>query len=143
MRTSAVKKGDTYVLNGTKMWTPTAPSPTSSLVYAKTGAQDDRKKITTFLIERTFKGFPRRKSSTSSACAAPTQASSSSNDCAVPAKERVGSSRRRVEVLMSGLDYERLVLSAGPVGIMQACMDVVLPYIRQRRQFGQRSVSSS
>ena len=137
MRTSAVKKGDAYVLNGTKMWITNGPVAEILIVYAKTGAPDDRKKITTFIIERTFKGFSTAQKLDKLGMRGSDTGELVFNDCEVPAKNVLGKVDGGVEVLMSGLDYERLVLSAGPVGIMQACMDVVLPYIRQRRQFGQ------
>jgi isovaleryl-CoA dehydrogenase len=137
MRTSAVKKGDRYVLNGTKMWITNGPVADLLIVYAKTGAQDDRKKLTTFLIERGFKGFSTAQKLDKLGMRGSDTSELIFDNCEVPASNVLGKLDGGVEVLMSGLDYERLVLSAGPVGIMQACMDVVLPYIRQRRQFGQ------
>jgi isovaleryl-CoA dehydrogenase len=137
MRTSAVKKGDRYVLNGTKMWITNGPVADLLIVYAKTGVQDDRKKLTTFLIERGFKGFSTAQKLDKLGMRGSDTSELVFDNCEVPAGNVLGQIDGGVEVLMSGLDYERLVLSAGPVGIMQACMDVVLPYIRQRRQFGQ------
>jgi isovaleryl-CoA dehydrogenase len=99
--------------------------------------QDDRKKLTTFLIERGFKGFSTAQKLDKLGMRGSDTSELIFDNCDVPANNVLGQIDSGVEVLMSGLDYERLVLSAGPVGIMQACMDVVLPYIRQRRQFGQ------
>ncbi len=137
MRTRAEKKGDKYVLNGTKMWITNGPVADILIVYAKTGAADDRKSLTTFLIEKNFKGFSTAQKLDKLGMRGSDTSELIFDNCEVPAANVLGQLNDGVHVLMSGLDYERLVLSAGPVGIMQACMDVVLPYVRQRKQFGQ------
>jgi len=138
MRTRAEKKGnDRYVLNGTKMWITNGPVADILIVYAKSGAPDDRKALTTFLIEKPFKGFSTAQKLDKLGMRGSDTSELIFDNCEVPADNVLGKVDDGVHVLMSGLDYERLVLSAGPVGIMQACMDVVLPYVRQRKQFGQ------
>ncbi len=137
MRTRAEKKGDKYVLNGTKMWITNGPVADILIVYAKTGAADDRKSLTTFLIEKNFKGFSTAQKLDKLGMRGSDTSELIFDNCEVPAANVLGQLNDGVHVLMSGLDHERLVLSAGPVGIMQACMDVVLPYVRQRKQFGQ------
>src|SRR5882762_1870621 len=137
MRTRAEPKGnDRYVLNGTKMWITNGPVADILIVYAKTGAADDRKSLTTFLIEKNFKGFSTAQKLDKLGMRGSDTSELIFDDCEVPAANALGKVGEGVHVLMSGLDYERLVLSAGPLGIMQACMDVVLPYVRQRKQFG-------
>ena len=137
MRTRAEKKGDRFVLNGSKMWITNGPDADTLVVYAKTDPAAHQKGITAFLIERGMKGFSTaqkldklgmRGSNTSELVFA---------DCEVPAENVLGQVNGGVRVLMSGLDYERAVLAAGPLGIMQACMDVVVPYVHERKQFGQ------
>jgi isovaleryl-CoA dehydrogenase len=138
MRTRAEQKGnDRYVLNGTKMWITNGPVADILIVYAKTGAADDRKSLTTFLIEKNFKGFSTAQKLDKLGMRGSDTSELIFDNCEVPAANVLAKAGEGVHVLMSGLDYERLVLSAGPVGIMQACMDVVLPYVRQRKQFGQ------
>ena len=136
MRLRADLKGDRYVLNGAKMWITNGPDADVLVVYAKTDAAAGPGGISAFIIERDFAGFgtsPKldklgmRGSSTSELVF---------EDCEVPEENLIGGLNRGVQVLMSGLDYERVVLSAGPLGIMQAAMDVVVPYIHERRQFG-------
>src|SRR5882762_7700046 len=137
MRTRAEPKGNNrYVLNGTKMWITNGPVADILIVYAKTGAADDRKSLTTFLIEKNFKGFSTAQKLDKLGMRGSDTSELIFDDCEVPAANALGKVGEGVHVLMSGLDYERLVLSAGPLGIMQACMDVVLPYVRQRKQFG-------
>jgi isovaleryl-CoA dehydrogenase len=138
MRTRAERKGnDRYLLNGTKMWITNGPVADILIVYAKTAAVEDRRAITAFLIERTFKGFSTAQKLDKLGMRGSDTGELIFDDCEVPADNVLGPPDKGVHVLMSGLDYERAVLSAGPVGIMQACMDVVLPYVRQRKQFGQ------
>ncbi len=137
MRTRAEKKGDRYVLNGSKMWITNGPVADILIVYAKTGLADDRRKLTTFLIEKTFKGFSTAQKLDKLGMRGSDTSELVFDNCEVPAENVLAVADEGVHVLMSGLDYERLVLSAGPVGIMQACMDVVLPYVRERKQFGQ------
>ena len=136
MRTRAEKRGDGYVLNGSKMWITNGPEADVAIVYATLDPQLGPQGITAFIVERGTPASARRRSSTSSACAAPTPASWSS---------RIARSRPRTcctrkafgaQVLMSGLDYERVVLAGGPLGIMRACLDLVLPYVHERKQFG-------
>jgi isovaleryl-CoA dehydrogenase len=137
MRTRAEKKGDRYILNGTKMWITNGPGADTLVVYAKTDPQAGGRGITAFIIEKNFKGFSAsqkldklgmRGSDTSELVFA---------DCEVPAENVLGEVGGGVNVLMSGLDYERAVLAAGPLGIMQSCLDLVIPYLHQRKQFGQ------
>ena len=137
MRTRADKRGDRYILNGSKMWITNGPVADTLVVYAKTDRTAGSRGITAFIVEKGMKGFaPAQKldklgmrgSDTSELVFA---------DCEVPQENVLGAVGNGVNVLMSGLDYERVVLSAGPLGIMQACMDVVIPYVHQRQQFGQ------
>ena len=137
MRLKAERKGDRYLLNGTKMWITNGPDADVLVVYAKTDPAAGPRGITAFLVEKGFKGFaagPKldklgmRGSSTSELIF---------TDCEVPAENVLGRENDGVRILMSGLDFERVVLAGGPLGLMQACLDVVLPYIHDRRQFGQ------
>ena len=133
MRLRAEKRGDRYVLNGTKFWITNAPHADTLVVYAKT----DEKRITAFLIEKGMKGFSVSKKLDKMGMRGSDTAELVFEDCEVPEENVLGPVGGGVGVLMSGLDYERAVLSAGPLGIMQACLDVVLPYVRERKQFGQ------
>jgi isovaleryl-CoA dehydrogenase len=133
MKLKAERKGDHYILNGTKYWITNAPHADTLVVYAKTG---DRA-ITAFLIEKGFKGFSVSKKLDKMGMRGSDTAELVFEDCEVPAENILGGDGRGVNVLMSGLDYERAVLAAGPLGIMQACLDIVLPYVRERKQFGQ------
>src|SRR5208283_3808252 len=137
MTTRADRKGGRWILNGTKMWITNGPVAETLIVYAKTDPAAGARGITAFLIERGFAGFSHgpkldklgmRGSDTSELVFA---------DCEVPAENVLGVVGKGVNVLMSGLDYERVVLAAGPLGIMQACFDIVVPYLHQREQFGQ------
>ncbi|MET0545319.1 MAG: isovaleryl-CoA dehydrogenase [Caulobacterales bacterium] len=132
MKLKAEKKSDTYVLNGTKFWITNAPHADVLVVYAKTGD----KTITAFLVEKGFKGFSVSKKLDKMGMRGSDTAELVFEDCEVPEENIMGPLGEGVKVLMSGLDYERAVLSAGPLGIMQACLDVVLPYVRERKQFG-------
>ncbi len=137
MRTRAEKRGDRYVLNGSKMWITNGPDADVLVIYAKTDPAAGPRGITAFLVEKGFSGFSTaqkldklgmRGSNTSELVFA---------DCEVPEENVLGSVNDGARVLMSGLDYERAVLAAGPLGIMQACMDVVVPYVHERKQFDQ------
>lgn len=137
MTTIATKNGDRFILNGSKMWITNGPNADTLVVYAKTDPGAGKHGITAFIIEKGMKGF-----STSSKLDKLGMRGSNTcelifSDCEVPEANILGSLNGGVKVLMSGLDYERAVLAAGPIGIMQACMDVVLPYVHDRKQFGQ------
>ena len=137
MKLKAEKKGDRYVLNGTKMWITNAPDADTLVVYAKPEPQAGSRGITAFLIERDFKGFSVAQKLDKLGMRGSETGELVFEDCEVPEENVMGPLNGGVGVLMSGLDYERAVLSAGPTGIMQACMDVVIPYIHDRKQFGQ------
>ncbi|MBS0280915.1 MAG: acyl-CoA dehydrogenase family protein, partial [Proteobacteria bacterium] len=138
MRLKAEKKGnDRYVLNGTKFWITNAPEADVLVVYAKTDMNAGPKGITAFLIEKQMKGFSTSQKLDKMGMRGSDTGELVFQDCEVPAEAVMGGEGNGVKVLMSGLDYERVVLSAGPLGIMQACLDVVLPYVRERKQFGQ------
>ncbi len=137
MRTKAERKGDRYVLNGGKMWITNGPDADTLVVYAKTDPKAGPRGITAFLIERGMKGFSTAQKLDKLGMRGSNTCELVFQDCEVPAENVLGEEGRGVNVLMSGLDYERAVLAAGPVGIMQACMDVVLPYIHERKQFDQ------
>ena len=132
MKLKAELVGDRYVLNGTKFWITNAPHADTLVVYAKT----DERRITAFLIEKGMKGFSVSKKLDKMGMRGSDTAELVFEDCEVPEENVMGPVGGGVGVLMSGLDYERAVLSAGPLGIMQACLDVVLPYVRDRKQFG-------
>ena len=136
MKLRADKRGDRYVLNGTKFWITNAPEADTLVVYAKTDPAAESKGITAFLIERDFKGFSRAQKLDKLGMRGSDTGELVFEDCEVPAENVLGEVGGGVNVLMSGLDYERAVLAAGPLGIMQACLDVVLPYVRERKQFG-------
>ncbi len=137
MKLRADKKGDRYVLNGTKMWITNAPDADTLVVYAKTDPNGGSKGITAFLIERGFKGFSVAQKLDKLGMRGSETGELVFEDCEVPAENVMGPVGAGARILMSGLDYERAVLSAGPTGIMQACLDVVIPYIHDRKQFGQ------
>jgi len=137
MRTKAEKKGDRYILNGNKMWITNGPDADTLVVYAKTDPNAGPKGITAFLIEKGFKGFSTAQKLDKLGMRGSNTCELVFEDCEVPEENVLGDVGRGVNVLMSGLDYERLVLSGGPLGIMQACMDVVQPYVHERKQFGQ------
>jgi isovaleryl-CoA dehydrogenase len=137
MRLKAEKKGDCYVLNGTKFWITNAPEADTLVVYAKTDMAAGAKGITAFLIEKGFAGFSVSQKLDKMGMRGSDTAELVFQDCEVPAENVMGAEGQGVKILMSGLDYERAVLAAGPLGIMQACLDVVLPYLRERKQFGQ------
>jgi len=135
MRLRAERVGDRYVLNGTKFWITNAPHADVLVVYAKTG-EGERGAITAFLIEKGFKGFKVSQKLDKMGMRGSDTGELVFEDCEVPAENVLGAENGGVGVLMSGLDYERVVLSGGPLGIMQASLDVVLPYVRERKQFG-------
>jgi len=137
MRTRADKKGDRYVLNGSKMWITNGPDAEVLVVYAKTDPQAGAGGITAFLVENTFNGFSTAQKLDKLGMRGSNTSELVFEDCEVPEENVLGAPNGGVRVLMSGLDYERAVLAAGPLGIMQACMDVVVPYVHERHQFGQ------
>ena len=136
MRLKAEKRDDKYILNGTKFWITNAPEADVLVVYAKTDPNAGPKGITTFLIERGMKGFSVSQKLDKMGMRGSDTAELVFQDCEVPAGQVMGAEGQGVKILMSGLDYERAVLAGGPLGIMQACLDVVLPYVRERSQFG-------
>ncbi|VUD47457.1 Acyl-CoA dehydrogenase [Thalassocella blandensis] len=137
MQLRAEKQGDHYCLNGNKMWITNGPDADVYVVYAKTDVKAGSKGITAFIIERNTSGFSRAQKLDKLGMRGSNTCELIFEDCLVPEKNILGAEHKGVSVLMSGLDYERVVLSGGPVGIMQACMDVVLPYVHDRKQFGQ------
>lgn len=137
MRTRAEKKGDRYILNGSKMWITNGPIAETLVVYAKTDPSAGPRGMTAFLVEKDFKGFSTAQKLDKLGMRGSDTGELVFEDCEVPEENVLGEVGRGVNVLMSGLDYERAVLAAGPLGIMQACMDVVFPYVHERQQFGQ------
>jgi len=137
MKLRAEKKGDRYVLNGNKMWITNGPDADVMVIYAKTDPEAGSKGITAFLVEKGFKGFSVAQKLDKLGMRGSHTGELVFEDCEVPEENILGGLNKGVRVLMSGLDYERAVLAAGPLGIMDACMDVVLPYIHERKQFGQ------
>jgi isovaleryl-CoA dehydrogenase len=137
MKLRADKKGDRYILNGSKFWITNGPCADVLVVYAKTDPAAGPRGITAFLIERDFKGFATAQKLDKLGMRGSDTGELVFEDCEVPADNVLGEVGKGVSVLMSGLDYERAVLAAGPLGIMQAAMDVVIPYVHQRRQFGE------
>ncbi|HEU5273446.1 MAG TPA: isovaleryl-CoA dehydrogenase [Xanthobacteraceae bacterium] len=136
MRTRAEKRGDRYILNGSKMWITNGPHADTLVVYAKTNPEADARGITAFLIEKGFAGFSTAQKLDKLGMRGSDTCELVFEDCEVPAENVLGSVGQGVSVLMSGLDYERVVLAAGPLGIMQACLDAVIPYLHERKQFG-------
>ena len=137
MRTRAERRGDRFVLTGSKMWITNGPIAETLVVYAKTDPAAGPKGITAFLIEQGMPGFSTAQKLDKLGMRGSNTCELVFQDCEVPAENVLGKLGGGVNVLMSGLDYERLVLSGGPIGIMQACMDVVIPYLHERKQFGQ------
>jgi isovaleryl-CoA dehydrogenase len=137
MRCRAERRGDRYVLNGNKMWITNGPDANVLVVYAKTDANAGPRGITAFLVERGMKGFSTAQKLDKLGMRGSNTCELVFSDCEVPAENLLGEEGRGVNVLMSGLDYERAVLAGGPLGIMAACLDAVLPYIHERKQFGQ------
>ncbi len=136
MRLRAEKKGERYVLNGNKMWITNGPEADTLVVYAKTDLKAGPRGITTFIVEKGFKGFSTAQKLDKLGMRGSDTCELVFSDCEVPEENILGQPGGGVNVLMSGLDYERAVLAAGPLGIMQACMDIVIPYIHDRKQFG-------
>ena len=136
MRLKAEKRGERYVLNGTKFWITNGPHADTLVVYAKTNPEAESRGVTAFLIERGMKGFTTSPKLNKMGMRGSDTCELVFEDCEVPEENVLGPVNGGAGVLMSGLDYERAVLSGGPLGIMQACLDVVLPYVRERKQFG-------
>jgi len=137
MRLRAEKKSSRYVLNGNKMWITNGPDANTLVVYAKTDVSGGARGITAFVVEKGFKGFSTAQKLDKLGMRGSNTCELVFQDCEVPEENVLGSVNDGVRVLMSGLDYERVVLAGGPLGIMQACLDVVLPYVHDRKQFGQ------
>ena len=137
MQLKAERNGDVYVLNGNKMWITNGPDATTYVIYAKTDLSAGSHGITAFLVERDFPGFTQAPKLHKLGMRGSNTCELIFENCEVPAVNVLGSEGAGVGVLMSGLDFERTVLSGGPVGIMQACMDIVVPYVHERTQFGQ------
>lgn len=137
MQLQAQRQGEHYILNGTKMWITNGPDADVLVVYAKTDKQAGSKGITAFIIEKDFPGFRTAQKLDKLGMRGSNTCELVFEDCEVPVENVLGEVNKGVNVLMSGLDYERTILAAGPVGIMQACMDVVLPYTHERKQFNQ------
>src|SRR5437667_11001377 len=136
MKTRADKRGDRYILNGSKMWITNGPQAEVLVVYAKTDTAAGPRGMTAFLIEKDFKGFSTAQKLDKLGMRGSDTCELVFQDCEVPEENALGDVGGGVTILMSGLDFERVVLAAGPLGIMQACMDVAMPYIHDRRQFG-------
>ncbi len=136
MRLRAERHGDVFVLNGNKMWITNGPDADTLVVYAKTDVSAGSKGITAFIVEKGFKGFSTAQKLDKLGMRGSNTCELVFQDCEVPAENVLGEVNHGVRVLMSGLDYERLVLSGGPLGIMAACLDVALPYAHERKQFG-------
>tara|TARA_R110002050_G_scaffold300623_2_gene471069 strand:+ start:570 stop:1739 length:1170 start_codon:yes stop_codon:yes gene_type:complete len=137
MKLRADKKGDKYILNGNKMWITNGPDADVYVIYAKTDTSAGSKGITAFIVERNYPGFSRHQKLDKLGMRGSNTCELVFQDCEVPAENILGQEGKGVRVLMSGLDYERVVLSGGSLGIMDACMDLVVPYIHDREQFGQ------
>lgn len=137
MRLTADQEGDHFVLNGTKMWITNGPDADTFVIYAKTDAKAGARGISAFIVEAGTPGFTTAQKLDKLGMRGSSTCELVFDHCRVPQQNLLGTLHGGVKVLMSGLDYERVVLAAGPLGIMQACMDVVLPYVRERKQFGQ------
>ncbi|OGT41081.1 MAG: isovaleryl-CoA dehydrogenase [Gammaproteobacteria bacterium RIFCSPHIGHO2_12_FULL_37_34] len=135
MQLKAEKKGDHYILNGTKMWITNGPDADVLVVYAKAN-KHEAQTITAFIIEKTFKGFSTAQKLDKLGMRGSNTCELIFDNCVVPENNVLGDVNKGAEVLMSGLNYERVILAAGPIGIMRACFDVVLPYVHERKQFG-------
>lgn len=137
MRLRADRKGGRYVLNGAKMWITNGPEADVLVVYAKTDPKAGPRGVTAFLVERGFKGFTTGAKLDKLGMRGSNTCELVFTDCEVPAENVLGKVGEGVSVLMSGLDFERVVLAGGPIGIMQACLDLVVPYVHERKQFGE------
>lgn len=138
MKLKAEKKDDHYILNGTKMWITNGPEGNIFIIYAKTKPKAGSKGITAFIVERDFPGFSTAQKLDKLGMRGSNTCELVLENCKVPAENILGKENEGVKVLMSGLNYERVVLAAGPLGIMQACLDVVVPYVHQRKQFDKK-----
>ncbi len=136
MTLRADRRGERYVLNGTKMWITNGPSADTLVVYARTDPQGGSHGLTAFIVERGFAGFAVAQKLDKLGMRGSETGELVFSDCEVPAENVLGGEGEGARILMSGLDYERVVLAAGPLGIMRACLDLILPYVRERRQFG-------
>jgi isovaleryl-CoA dehydrogenase len=136
MRLRADRKGDRYVLSGSKMWITNGPDADTLVVYAKTDPQAGPRGITAFLVEKGMKGFSTAQKLDKLGMRGSNTCELVFEDCELPAENVLSAEGRGVNVLMSGLDYERAILAGGPLGIMVACLDIVLPYVHERQQFG-------
>ncbi len=137
MKLRATDQGDHYVLNGTKMWITNGPDAHTYVIYAKTEADQGPRGISAFIVERDTAGFSRGPKLDKLGMRGSNTCELIFENCKVPKENILGGMNQGVKVLMSGLDYERIVLSGGPIGLMQACLDQVIPYVHQRKQFGQ------
>ena len=137
MTLRAQKRGDRYILNGNKMWITNGPDADTLVIYAKTAPEKGSKGITAFIIEKCFKGFSTAQKLNKLGMRGSNTCELIFEDCEIPVDNILGEEGNGAKILMSGLDYERAVLAAGPTGIMQACLDVVTPYLRERKQFGE------
>jgi isovaleryl-CoA dehydrogenase len=136
MRTRAEKRGDRFILNGTKMWITNGPHADTLVVYARTNPDPDARGITAFIIENGFPGFSRGQKLDKLGMRGSDTCELVFEDCEVPVDNVLGGAEDGWRILLAGLDLERVVLAAGPLGLMQACLDLVIPYIHERRQFG-------
>lgn len=137
MRTSALRDGDDYVLNGSKMWITNAPQGDVIIVYAKTKPDAGKKSLSAFIVTRDMRGMSTPQKLDKLGMRGSDTSEVLLEDCRVPAENRLAEEGKGAAILMSGLDYERLVLAGGPLGIMRACFDLVMPYVHDRKQFGQ------
>ncbi|MDE1462641.1 isovaleryl-CoA dehydrogenase [Spartinivicinus sp. A2-2] len=137
MQLKAKQEGDHFILNGTKMWITNGPDAHTYVIYAKTAPDKGSKGISAFIVERNTPGFSQAQKLDKLGMRGSNTCELVFDNCKVPTANILGKLNEGVKVLMSGLDYERVVLAAGPVGIMQACMDIVVPYVHERKQFGQ------
>jgi len=138
MRTTAIRDGDAYVLNGSKMWITNAPEADTSIIYAVTGSDAAKSnKLSAFIVERDFPGYSIAQKLDKLGMRGSDTSEVVLDNCRVPVENLLATEGKGASILMSGLDYERLVLAAGPLGIMRACFDLVMPYVHDRKQFGQ------
>ncbi len=136
MQLRADKKGDRYILNGAKMWITNGHYAETLVVYAKTDLSAGPRGITAFIIQNNFKGFKRAQKLDKLGMRGSPTSELVFEDCEVPEENVMGKVGQGVKIMMAGLDYERVIIAAGPIGVMQACLDVVIPYVHQRKQFG-------
>jgi isovaleryl-CoA dehydrogenase len=138
MRTTAIRNGDCYILNGSKMWITNAPEADTTIIYAVTGSDPAKSnKLSAFIVERDFPGYSFAQKLDKLGMRGSDTSEVILDNCQVPAENLLATEGKGASILMSGLDYERLVLAAGPLGIMRACFDLVMPYVHDRKQFGQ------